>query len=60
MKVLFVNEAGVRELLPMKSCVALMRDWEIAESTPTSVSAARIPMMTMTTRISMRVKPDAR
>ena len=26
MKVLFVNEAGVRELLPMKSCVALMRD----------------------------------
>ena len=26
MKVLFVNEAGVRELLPMDSCVALMRD----------------------------------
>ena len=26
MKVLFVNEQGVRELLPMKDCVALMRD----------------------------------
>lgn len=26
MKVLFVNEAGVRDLLPMKSCVGLMRD----------------------------------
>ena len=26
MKVLFVNEAGVKELLPMESCVALMRD----------------------------------
>jgi ornithine cyclodeaminase len=26
MKVLFVNEAGVRELLPMEGCVALMRD----------------------------------
>lgn len=26
MKVLFVNEAGVKELLPMESCVGLMRD----------------------------------
>ncbi len=26
MKVLFVNEAGVKDLLPMKSCVGLMRD----------------------------------
>jgi len=26
MKVLFVNETGVKELLPMESCVALMRD----------------------------------
>ena len=26
MKVLFVNEAGVRQLLPMESCVGLMRD----------------------------------
>ena len=26
MKVLFVNEAGVKELLPMKSCIGLMRD----------------------------------
>jgi ornithine cyclodeaminase len=26
LKVLFVNEAGVRDLLPMKSCVGLMRD----------------------------------
>ncbi len=26
MKVLFVNEAGVKELLPMASCVGLMRD----------------------------------
>jgi ornithine cyclodeaminase len=26
MKVLFVNEAGVKELLPMESCIQLMRD----------------------------------
>lgn len=26
MKVLFVNEAGVRELLPMRGCIALMRE----------------------------------
>jgi ornithine cyclodeaminase len=26
MKVLFVNESGVKDLLPMKSCVGLMRD----------------------------------
>ena len=26
MKVLFVNEAGVRELLPMETCIPLMRE----------------------------------